>query len=320
MSAAVTVTVIVLNRDGRGFLETCLTSIQAQDVDGGCRTVLVDNGSTDGSAGFVRDRFPEIEVIETGRNLGFAGGNNAGLRRASTPFVLLLNNDTRMRPGCLQALLAAAETSPAVGAVQAKLVFQDRPGVLQSTGTLLLSDGSAGDRGFGEPDDGRFAQREEVFAACGAASLYSREALAEVGLLDESFFLYYEDTDLSWRLRLAGWKVLYEPAAVVEHAHAGTTGADSALMRFHADRNRLLMVLKNAPWGFVWSSYRSLGARAAGAGGETKGHPRERVLTSFLWHVPGALAGRARIRSRRRVPDQDVLRWVVPRSDWDARC
>jgi GT2 family glycosyltransferase len=132
--------------------------------------------------------------------------------------------------------------------------------------------------------------------------------------------MYYEDTDLGWRLRLAGWKTLFEPAAVVEHVHAAASGEGSALMRFHADRNRLLMLLKNAPWRFVWSSFRSLGRRAAGRGGSAPGRSRGRVLLSFLAHAPRALARRAGIRARRRVADAEILRWVHPRERWDARC
>jgi GT2 family glycosyltransferase len=273
----------------------------------------------------VRARFSRVRVVEVGRNLGFAGANNLALRALSTPFAVLLNNDTRMRPGCLAALVAAAESQPAVGSVQAKLVFADRPGMLQSTGTLLLSDGSGGDRGWGEPDDGRYGRRGEVFAACAAAALYRKEALDEVGLLDESFFMYYEDTDLGWRLRLAGWKTLFEPAAVVEHVHAASASAGSPLMRFHSERNRLLMVLKNAPLGFAIRAFAGLAWRAAtpasarppGPAGPR--HSRLEVLLSFLSLVPRALAERRRIRSRRKVADSEVLRWVYPRDLWDAR-
>ena len=314
---------VVLNRNGLRHLDICFDALLAQELEGGFEAVLVDNGSSDGSVAHVRERFPRVRVIESDRNLGFAAGNNLALRELTTPYAVLLNNDTRVRPGWLAALVAAAESEPWVGSVQAKLVFAERPGVLQSTGTLLLSDGSGGDRGSGEPDDGRYGRREEVFAACAAAALYTREALAEVGLLDESFFMYYEDTDLGWRLRLAGWKTLFEPAAVVEHAHAATAAAGSPFMRFHSERNRLLMVLKNAPPRFVLGAFTSLGRRAAAAaqpaGPTAQGHSRAAVLLSFLALAPRALARRARIRSRRKVADAEVLRWAYPRERWDAR-
>ena len=314
-------TVIVLNRNGLRHLDGCLGSLAGQELAGGFTTVLVDNASEDGSVAHVRSHFPSVRVLEAGANLGFAAGNNLALRQATTTHVVLLNNDTLVRPGWLAALVSAADSDPRAGAVQAKLLFAGRPGVIQSAGTLLLSDGSAGDRGFGEPDDGRFSRREEVFGACAAAALYRREALDDVGLLDEAFYMYYEDVDLSWRLRLAGWKVLYEPAAVVDHVHSATSGPDSGFMRFHAERNRLLMVLKNAPWDFVVASYRSLGSRAARPGESPAGAraSRLRVALSFLSHLPRALVARARIRSRRRVGDAEVLGWTFPRERWDAR-
>jgi len=270
----------------------------------------------------VTREFPTVKVLATGGNLGFAAGNNLAIAGSGARYVVLLNNDTRVRPGWLAALVALADQDPRAGSVQAKLVFADRPAVIQSAGTLLLSDGSGGDRGSGEEDHGQYDRREEIFAACGASALYRREALDEVGALDESFFMYYEDTDLAWRLRLAGWTVLYEPAAVVEHTHAGSAQAGSAFMRFHADRNRLFMVLKNAPWRFVLSSFAALARRAAVApagGGAAAPHSRARVATSFLAHLPEMLWKRGSIRRRRRVPDAEILRWAQPRKEWDAR-
>src|SRR5262249_51352308 len=147
------------------------------------------------------------------------------------------------------------EADRSVGAVTSKLVFMDRPGVIQNAGSLVLSDGSGGDRGTGEEDRGQYDRREEVFAACGAAVLLTRPMLDDVGALDPAFFAYYEDTDLSWRMRLRGWKIVYEPEAVVEHTHSGTSIEWSPFFTFHADRNRLFMILKNAPPTFALRSF-----------------------------------------------------------------
>ncbi len=310
---------MILNRDGRRYLDACLEAVLGQRLDGGFEVILVDNGSVDDSVEHVRAAFPSVKLALSPVNLGFAAGNNLGLRHAGGPYVVLLNNDTVVREGCLAALLAAADSDPRIGAVQARLVFADRPQTIQSTGTLLLSDGSAGDRGWGEPAASAYLAREEIFAACGAAALYRRAAIEDVGGLDESFFMYYEDTDLSWRLRLRGWKVLYEPAATVAHVHAGSSGLGSTLMRFHADRNRLLMLVKNAPLGFLLSCLGKLGRRAAGGGPATAGRSRGRVLASFVWLLPRALAARARIRSRRAVNDAEILAWIYPRDEWDRR-
>jgi GT2 family glycosyltransferase len=233
---------------------------------------------------------------------------------------VLLNNDTHVRAGWLAALVKRAESEPTAGAVTSKLVFADRPGLVQNAGSLLLDDGSGADRGFEEEDKGQYDRAEEVFGFCGAAALLRRQALADVGLFDEDFFMYYEDLDLSWRLRLRGWKVIYEPAAVVDHVHAGSSGHGSPLMRFHADRNRLFTVLKNASPAFVWRSFSSLGRRAThrSSGGALE-RSRRRVLASFAVHLPAMLARRARVRSRRTVPDSEILRWLYPRERWDTR-
>ncbi len=319
--------IVVATFDGRRHVDTCLEALLAQEVPGGAEVILVDNGSRDGTAPHVRERFPSVRVLELGRNLGFAGGYNAGIRVARGRHVAIINNDTRARPGWARSLLAALENDPSAGAITSKLVFMDRPDVIQNAGNLLLSDGSGGDRGTGEPDDGRYGKREEVFGFNGAAVLLRGEALRDCGLFDESFFMYYEDTDLSWRMRLRGWRVLYEPQAVVEHAHAASSREWSAFFMFHADRNRLFMVLKDARLGFLLRSFSGLLGRSArssdgGVRGEARPGRRRvhiRVLGSFLTHLPALLVARAMIRSRRKLPDSAIERWCVPREEWDAR-
>jgi N-acetylglucosaminyl-diphospho-decaprenol L-rhamnosyltransferase len=336
--------VIVLNFDGRRYLDTCLDAVLAQELEGGFEIVLVDNGSRDGSAQHVRAQFPEVRVIESDVNLGFAAGNDLGIERARGEHVVLLNNDTRVRPGWLQALVRAAETDPAIGAVTSKLVFMERPGVIQNAGSLVLTDGSGGDRGMGEEDLGQYDRREEVFAACGCAVLLRRPMLEDVGVLDSTFFAYYEDTDLSWRMRLRGWRIVYEPTAVVEHHHSGTSGEWSPFFIFHVDRNRLFMILKNAPPGFVlraFSRYGWLAARSFGRGsartilrrgrmrGEavgsvgkgsagTRARVHIRVVASLLVHLPEMLAKRWRIRRGHKVADAQIVRWFYARELWDA--
>ncbi len=330
--------VVVLNYNGRPHLDVCLPALSEQECDGGLEIILVDNSSDDGSPDYVRARWPEVNVIEAGRNLGFAAGNNLGIAAAQGDYVVLLNNDTRVRPGWLHQLMNVADSDPAIGAVTSKLVFMDRPDVIQNTGGLVLSDGSGGDRGTGQMDRGQFEEREEVFAACGAAVLLRRAMLRDVGLLDSTFFTYYEDTDLSWRMRLRGWKVVYEPAAVVEHAHSGTSVEWSPFFTFHVDRNRLFMILKNAPSKFVarsmahfaWLGGRSflrgrLGGRANTSIDGLSSARRVgwavhlRVILSLLAHLPEMLVKRLRIRLSKRVSDAEILRWFYSRELWDAQ-
>jgi len=312
--------VIVVNFNGAGTIQRCIESLRSQDV--AFERVVVDNGSTDGSLEWLRGQ-PEVRLVEAPGNLGFAGGCNLGMRAARGKHLVLLNNDAFARPGWLKSLIAAADSELAAGAITSKIVYADRPGIIQSVGTLLLGDGSGGDRGSGEVDRGQYARREEVFGFCGAAALLRRDALADAGQFDERFFMYYEDTDLSWRLRLRGWSVVYEPAAVVDHVHAGSAHEWSPLFTFHVDRNRLFMLVKNARTGLLLRSFASLAWRAVKAPRQTGPNrpPTDKaaVLRSLMGHLPGLLWTRIQIRSRRRTRDADIERWLVARSQWDAR-
>jgi GT2 family glycosyltransferase len=331
-------TVIVTNYNGLKYLDPCFESLFAQEVKGGFEVLLVDNGSTDGSTSYVRERWPQVTVVDAGANLGFAAGSNLGMRLAKGKYIVLLNPDTRVQPGWLQALIEATRWQDNVGAVTSKLVFMADPGEIQNAGSLLLSDGSGADRGFHQQDHGQFDSREEVFGACGAAVLYRREMLEDVGMFDETFFNYYEDTDLSWRMRLRGWKVIYEPRAVVHHVHAGTSGEWSPFFTFHVDRNRLFMILKNAPPAMVMQTFVHFGVLAAANGarallcrvvqppaalervnqGSGRARIHIRVVASLLRHLPEMLAKRHRIRGRRLVRDSLVTQWFYPRDLWPS--
>jgi len=334
---------VVLNYNGRRYLDRCMEALLAQDLEGGLEVLLVDNASTDGSAEYVRARFPEVHLIESANNLGFAGGNNLGMRHARGRYVVLLNNDTRVRPGWLAALVETASAEPDIGAVTSKVVFMKQPNMIQNAGVLLLSDGSGADRGAGEEDSGQYDRQEEVFGACGCAMLLKREMLEQIGGFDIAFFMYYEDTDLSWRMRLWGWRIVYQPSAVVEHVHSGTSVEWSPFFTFHVDRNRLFMILKNAPPGFVLRSFGWYGWLAAqgaaralfrrgrrpsgGATWPTKASisPVSRarihlhVLASLMRYLPEMLAKRRRIRRGRRVSEAEIMRWLYARRRWDAR-
>jgi GT2 family glycosyltransferase len=331
--------IIVLNYNGFRYIDTCLEALLAQELEGGFEVLVVDNGSEDGSPEYIRERWPQVRVIEAGANLGFAGGNNLGLRQTRGHHVVLLNNDTRVRPGWLRALVEAGEADSGVAAVTSKLVYMSRPGVIQNAGSLVLTDGSGGDRGTDEPDQGQYERQEEVFAACGCAVLFNRSALEDVGPLDDTFFCYYEDTDLSWRMRLRGWRILYEPKAVVEHVHTGTSRERSPLFIFHVDRNRLFMIIKNAPFWFVAKAFFRFGVLSlANAGpvllrrlrqgsvsredGSSFSRARVdfRVALSLLRHLPEMLAKRRQIRRSRRVQDAEIIRWFYSKELWNARC
>lgn len=199
--------------------------------------------------------------------------------------------------------------------------------VVQNAGSIVLDDGAGADRGFLQRDDGRFDEPADVFAWCGGSVLLRPEYVADTGAFDERFFLYYEDTDWSWRGRARGWRYRYVPAAVMRHLHAATSGEGSPVFAYHVERNRLLMLVKNAPAGMaarqaarfvlVTASYARrdvLGALARRRRPDpTVVARRLGSFAGFLRLLPAALVARRRLRSRQRVPDAELVARLVPR-------
>lgn len=297
-------TVVVVTWQGRHLLGPCLDSLRAQTT--AHRVLVVDNASTDGTAEFLAAEHPGVRVLVNEENTGFAGGMARALEAVDTPFVALLNNDATADPGWLAALLAHAHRHPEAAAVTSRMLLADRPGTTNNAGVVLLPSGHGADRGLGAPATA-FPAADEVFGFSGGAALLRTAAAREVGGFPAPFFLYYEDTDLSWRLRLRGWSVRYEPAAVVLHQHSATVDQQSTVFAFHNERNRLLMLCRCAPAG--------LAARAVGrfllttgsllarrlSGGRVPDVPafriplRTRVLASWVRLLPWALRSRRAI-------------------------
>ncbi len=433
-------TVVVVNWNGAHLLRPCLDAVHAQDLPPAqFQTWVADNASTDGSVELLRREYPWVRVIETGGNLGFAGGNNAALRQVITAYAVLLNNDAVPEPDWLRRTLAAFDGAPQVGAVTPKVVFLPRfvrlslatprfvPGphdprelgvrisevtvdgqpaeplwekltygregsyswtrpvgsllvpvpdsgphaigftwaaerdkdvtiswdggavtlpvterdttaeakvaaplvdVVNNVGGVVLREGYGADRGFQEVDAGQYDEPEEVFTFCGNGVALRREVLEQVGRFDDDFFLYYEDTDLSWRVRAAGWSIRYVPDAVLRHHHAASSGEWSPLFTFHVDRNRLLMLTKNATLGLAARQVLryplttvSMALRAARTGVRERCRPavrptllRLRVLASYLRLLPRMLTRRRAI-ARTAVVTRRALerRWLVSR-------
>lgn len=463
------VSVIVLNFNGVVFLKNCLSSLEQLNYPRDAyEVILVDNASTDQSVAYVREQFPWVKIVQNSSNLGYAAGNNIGIRESKGDYIALLNNDTKVEPDWLMELVKICEQDPSVGACTSKiLLFDDRlrirmktapfrpsdygnsldarelgvlvekaltrgndgertvefsegfygeerlgekicrwsmdeaalsipvapnerrlvlqltfssprpPGaalgpvslyveerqfaelsietgstvyeiplewdilqytrpLIQNAGSLILPDGSGRDRGaivkdarqHFEEDRGQYDRIEEVFAACGAGALYRRTMLEDVGLLDEYFFMYYEDTDLAWRARLKGWKIMYTPYAVMRHIHCGTSIEWSPPFIFHAYRNRLAMVMKNAPtavvvreWTHALVSWFLLGFRTVMGrtflGAESThatSHVRLRAsaLRSLLLALPALYKKRQAIQRTKRVALREVIRWMQP--------
>src|SRR5581483_309832 len=232
------VSIIIVNYNGRRYLDDCLAALLKQTYPRDrWEVVLVDNASADDSVEHVRAHYPWVRLIPTGKNLGFAGGNNEGYRHCQGEFIALLNNDTIVQPSWLAALVEAMQADAHLGGVTSKILFRDEPDTINSVGLNLYPDGRGGDRGFRERDRGQFDAPAEVFGACGASVLLRRAMLDDVGFFDERLFMYCEDLDLAWRARLRGWRFRYTPRSVVYHVHCGSSAGEwSPFHLYYAER------------------------------------------------------------------------------------
>lgn len=248
MSAlAPSVAVVVVNANAGDHLTRTLECLARQTVRPR-RTIVVDNASTDGSMDGLEERFPWLEAVELDENVGFAAANNLAVRMADDcEWIALLNPDAYAEPRWLEELLGAAERRHEYTFFGSFLVRAGSPEELDGTGDVLHVSGLAWRRDHGDPIAGRARGEEEIFSACAAAALYRRDAFQSVGGLDERFFCFYEDTDLSFRLRLRGHRCLLVPSAVVHHVGSVTTGAISDFAVYHSYRNLVWTWVKNMP-------------------------------------------------------------------------
>ncbi len=446
-------TVVVVNWNGAHLLPACLDGLRRQNGAVPFETWVVDNASRDESVQLLRERYPEVRLVQSGRNRGFAGGNNLALDMVRTPFAVLLNNDAVPEPDWLECLLAPmrAPGSETIGATTGKVVFASRyarmrlstpgfrpgpedarelgvriggvdidapgspsvaaldevlwerltygregppdapffwtrpegeflvpvpdgdvtitfgwaaerpkevvlswegggpavtfavnaePGqqtvhlpstsprfdVINNVGGIVITEGYGADRGYQQVDEGQFDAPEEVFTACGNGVAMRTELGHRLGWFDADFFLYYEDTDLSWRLRALGYEIHYVPRAVLRHVHAASSKEWSPLFVFHVDRNRLLMLTKNATAPLALKAVAhyllttaSMFVRSLRQAARTRRRPpirptllRFRVIASYLRLLPRMLRRRQALSAAavgRRALQQ---RWVLP--------
>jgi GT2 family glycosyltransferase len=245
--SAPALSVIVPNYRRPDLLMRCLESLREA-----CRcsrltveVIVVDDGSEDDSCRLVRESFPEFLVVALERNSGYPAAVNAGIEKSSGEWVLTLNNDTTIEGGALESLIEAARSRPDIGSVAAQQRFLSHPQVIYSAGVMVDRYGQAADRLIGHPIADSESGAVEVFAACGAAALYRRTMLDELGGFDELFLFGLEDVDVAWRAHMRGWRCLYAPSAIVYHDLGATVPHGSELRFVQAGRNRLLLIAKN---------------------------------------------------------------------------
>jgi GT2 family glycosyltransferase len=242
--------VIVLNWNGKHFLETCLTALRRQ-IFRDFEAILVDNGSEDGSVEYVREHFPEVSVLPLERNLGFAAGNNAGYEQAQGSLIVLLNNDTEAEPQWLEEIHKAAQEFPRAGTFASKMLFFDERNRIDNCGFGLTTAGLAVDHGRGEQDGPTWLEHRKVFGACAGAAAYRRSMLDRIGFLDPDFLTFYEDVDLSFRAQLLGYECVFVPRAIVYHRYRATMNKYPARQIFLTQRNVEFVYLKNLPLGLM---------------------------------------------------------------------
>lgn len=287
--------VIVVNWNGRQHLQACLDALAAQQgVD--FETLFVDNGSTDGSAEFVRAQFPAVRVLALADNQGFAGGNNAGAREARGRHLVFLNNDTVVEAGWLAALRRAAD-EPGFALVTSRIVYMHDPALIDSAGDGVLQWGAAFKRFHGTRAP-EAARSGEVFGVCGAACLVPKAVFDELGGFDAAFFVSHEDVDLSYRARLLGYRCRYAADAVVRHHGSATLGRTSAFAVFHGQRNLEWVYLKNSPLSILLRSMPGHLLYTAAAAGY---FARMGLLGAFLRAKLAAVAGVPRVLRQRAI-------------------
>ena len=236
-------TIVIPNFNGINYIGNCLASL----ADEPARVIVVDNGSTDGSRQLVQEKFPGAQMIALEKNAGFCTAVNRGMEASDTAYVILLNNDTTVRPGFVRALEAALEKDARVFSGAAKMVNMRRPELIDDAGDYYCALGWAFAAGKDKPAQ-RYNRQREIFSACGGACIYRRSILGETGMLDENHFAYLEDVDLGYRAKLFGYRNLYVPEAVVYHAGSASTG--SRYNAFKAEltaANSVYVVYKNMP-------------------------------------------------------------------------
>lgn len=326
MRSSPSAAVLVLNYNGLDHLRTCLPTLEQMDY-AGAQLVVVDNGSQDGSVEYVRAHHPSVRVIALGRNRGFTGAYNAAIREVQAEWVALLNNDTRVHPAWLTELVAAAERNGAAAAAAA-IVDWDGSRV-DFVGGLPTFLGHSWQIDYGQPAGRDYPERQILFG-CGGAVMFRRDVFLESGGFDESYFIYFEDVDIGWRLTLMGHPTVFAPRALTYHRLHGTTRTWAQAMRLRLyERNALATIFKNygqdglarvLPAAVALTLQRNL--VQAGLDGEAFQFGRS---LPRAWSVPPQIAGllialedfarslprlreqRAFIQARRLVPDAEVL-------------
>lgn len=247
------VSIIIVTWNSKKYLSTCLEHLQAQSFQS-FEIILVDNGSEDGALDKLHERYPslKLQIHKLKENMGFSVANNIGARLARGRWLALLNTDAFPAPDWLSNLITAAEKNPGFSSFSSRQISAGDARFLDGAGDVYHISGFAWKRYLGYPSENYGKESGEVFSSCAAAAMYSREEFLEVGGFDEDLFSYYEDVDLGFRLRLAGYPAFYVADAIVEHVGSGALGIKSDFAFYYSHRNVIWIFFANMPSPYFW--------------------------------------------------------------------
>lgn len=314
------VSIIILNWNGKENTINCLEALKLTTYSN-YETIVVDNGSTDGSVNYFKAHYPEIELIENGENLGFAEGNNVAIRevlkKEEIKYIALLNNDTIIKPDWLENLVNALESDEKIGSCQPKILSLINPDMIDAVGISIDRYGGAAQEGHNEKDLGQYDKITEVFGVCAGAALYRAKMLNQIGLFDKDFFAYYEDVDLAIRARLFGWKSVCVPQAVIYHIHSATLGNDSPFKKYLLERNSYYYVIKSLPRKVVVLFFISKARFIFFTLIDLTRNKKFKLIKSLikgnldaLRNLPLIISKRADLQAKRVISEEDFKTWL----------
>ncbi|MBU4589978.1 MAG: glycosyltransferase family 2 protein [Candidatus Omnitrophica bacterium] len=320
------VSVIIVNWNGERYLERCLTSVKKQTYQE-IELIVVDNGSSDDSVEFIKRNYPEIQIIKNKRNLGFAEGNNIGIKASRGKYIATLNNDTIAAPDWIESLVNVAEKRKDIAMFASKILSHNYWNLMESAGMLIYPDGIARCRGYLKVDRGQYDKVEEILLPSACAALYRKDAVFAAGLFDKDYFAYCEDTDLGLRIRMLGLGCLYVPDARVYHHYSGTSKDISLFKVYLIERNRLWMIIKTFPLSQlilspVYTLIRYLfyiyGAilRIEPASEFCRKESIIKIPFILLWiytftllNLPKIIKKRFQVKRNKKIKDGDIINW-----------
>jgi GT2 family glycosyltransferase len=307
------VAVVIPNWNGKVYIGNCLDSLLNQTIK--AKIIVVENGSVDGSLEYLKEHFPEVELVINKKNLGFAGGVNSGIKKAiDSDYIALFNNDAVADKNWLKELVKTMDESKKNGIATSKILDKDGK-TIDSTGDMFTIWGLPYPRGRGELVSDKYDGKTDIFAGSGGASIYRVSMLKEIGLFDEDFFAYYEDVDISFRAQLAGWKVKYVPYAIAYHQIGATSQKVKGFTTTMSMKNLPWLTLKNVPSKYLYKVlprlYIALFFFWLRAFTRRQGIDATKGLIISIIKLPKKLLERHKIQSNKKVSDEYIWGIIV---------